>query len=611
MKNFNSTSIRSVTLLMVLYMNITAFAQSGPGGIGKTDGTSHLKLWLKADKGVFSDAGTTAATNGQTVQQWNDQSGNNFHATQAVAASRPVFATPVFNRLPALTFASGAKFLNAALNISPSVNPVVTIISVSAYTAFTSPAPFSKIWGHDDGQYDRTVGFDPRANSSFSYFTGTAVADFPFVTGLPLPDEPFITTAGYTPTTFIGFQQGVQGANGTVSNNDGRPEFTIGAINSQGVEPWMGNIIEMIVYDTVLSPSQRINIENYLSAKYSTSVVGNDIYTMDNPANGNFDYDVIGVNHNLNDPNFVTSARGSGVLTLSNASNLFSGGSYLVGHDNGTLTPVTTDLPAGVANRLTRIWAGTENNGDIGTLDLAFDLPAITNNVSDLRLLVDRNNNGTFADETNGNGVISGFTKSGSTYTINVNMGDGQRFTIGAVTPITLPVSLRNILVEQDGLFNKVQWKTEKEFSFDHFEVQRSADGINFTTLGSVQAATNDANALKNYSFVDNQPLSASYYRLKIVDQGGQFTYSSIVKVIKSSKRFTISPNPSTNMVTITGLDGSSSSIELLDINGKTLEQKTTLNTQYSLYLARYPQGTYYIKIKTGNDTFTKSIIKQ
>lgn len=73
---------------------------SDPGGI------SGLLFWFKADAGVFSDAGSTAANNGDTVQQWNDQSGNAIHASQATSGSRPTYRTNQINGLPAIDFAT-------------------------------------------------------------------------------------------------------------------------------------------------------------------------------------------------------------------------------------------------------------------------------------------------------------------------------------------------------------------------------------------------------------------------------------------------------------------------------------------------------------------------
>lgn len=69
-----------------------------------------LHRWYKAGQGAYTDAGSTLATNGQTVQQWNDFSGNASHATQGTAGTRPVFTTGGQNGKPYLRF-DGSKAL--------------------------------------------------------------------------------------------------------------------------------------------------------------------------------------------------------------------------------------------------------------------------------------------------------------------------------------------------------------------------------------------------------------------------------------------------------------------------------------------------------------------
>ncbi len=58
----------TVLVITILAVSIVS-AQSGPGGVGTTDGSSALKFWLKADAGVTKDT-----TN--LVSRWDDQSGN-------------------------------------------------------------------------------------------------------------------------------------------------------------------------------------------------------------------------------------------------------------------------------------------------------------------------------------------------------------------------------------------------------------------------------------------------------------------------------------------------------------------------------------------------------
>jgi hypothetical protein len=63
-----------------------AGAAQVPGGV-----SGNLKLWLRADAGVFSNAGVTAANNNATIQQWNDYSTLGNNASQTTIADRPTF----------------------------------------------------------------------------------------------------------------------------------------------------------------------------------------------------------------------------------------------------------------------------------------------------------------------------------------------------------------------------------------------------------------------------------------------------------------------------------------------------------------------------------------
>lgn len=55
---------------------------------------TNLWTWHKRGTGMYSDAGTTLqTTNGGTIQQWNDQSGNGKHLSQGTSAARPTLDT--------------------------------------------------------------------------------------------------------------------------------------------------------------------------------------------------------------------------------------------------------------------------------------------------------------------------------------------------------------------------------------------------------------------------------------------------------------------------------------------------------------------------------------
>ena len=100
-----TTTMRLLCMILLSLFVLTAKAQIPATG---------NVLWLKADAAVFNDAGITASSNGQTVQQWNDQSGNGNNVTQTVAANKPVFQMAQIGGRPSIFFdgVGGTKFLN-------------------------------------------------------------------------------------------------------------------------------------------------------------------------------------------------------------------------------------------------------------------------------------------------------------------------------------------------------------------------------------------------------------------------------------------------------------------------------------------------------------------
>ncbi|MBN9380070.1 MAG: FG-GAP repeat protein [Chitinophagaceae bacterium] len=94
-----------------------------------------------------------------------------------------------------------------------------------------------------------------------------------------------------------------------------------------------------------------------------------------------------------------------------------------------------------------------------------------------------------------------------------------------------LPVSLLSFTATADNGNTRLNWSTAQEQNSDHFDIEHSTDGINFSSIGQVAAAGNSS--LKtDYSFTDATPaVGANYYRLKMVDRDGQFTYSRVAIV--------------------------------------------------------------------------------
>ncbi len=97
-----------------------------------------------------------------------------------------------------------------------------------------------------------------------------------------------------------------------------------------------------------------------------------------------------------------------------------------------------------------------------------------------------------------------------------------------ACSPTPLPIELLLFDAEADGDHVHTLWETASEHLSDHFEVQRSADEEQWTTIGQL-AAAGESVQLLHYQLDDAHPLPGwNYYRLREVDQDGAVAMSEV-----------------------------------------------------------------------------------
>ncbi len=118
-----------------------------------------------------------------------------------------------------------------------------------------------------------------------------------------------------------------------------------------------------------------------------------------------------------------------------------------------------------------------------------------------------------------------------------------------------LPVELTRFTgtVNQNNV--KLNWSTSTEVNNYGFNVERSTDNRMWKNIGFVQGHGN-SNSIKDYSFADNNLKSGSYsYRLKQIDNDGNFKYSNNVSLdinlIANSEMGQNYPNPFNPTTTI------------------------------------------------------------
>lgn len=176
-----------------------------------------------------------------------------------------------------------------------------------------------------------------------------------------------------------------------------------------------------------------------------------------------------------------------------------------------------------------------------------------------------------------------------------------------------LPVELSSFTVLPVQLKTQINWRTETEINNDYFSIERSTDAINWALLTKIEGAGN-SNAIKDYEWIDNSPLSGiNYYRLSQTDFDGTKEYFDIraAKFNNSTleDKLSVFPNPANKLITVNGTIDEIGELEVLDLLGKSLLDKVEViqNTQgLHLDITSIPEGLFILKVGTQSTRVVK-----
>ena len=222
-------------------------------------------------------------------------------------------------------------------------------------------------------------------------------------------------------------------------------------------------------------------------------------------------------------------------------------------------------------------------------------------NISDLRIAHYSSTTSKWEAETGtytSTGNVSLTTSESGTMTVT-SVSSFSPFTFGTInsTTNTLPIELISFNLSKTEKNVQLNWATASELNNSGFEIQRSNDDKEWETLGFINGAGNSNNII-HYSYIDESPLMANYYRLKQIDYDGSFEYSSI-KYIDFSGRNNISvfPNPTAKSINISGIATDMVlQIFLFDFTGRLIN---TYNPNTSkIDMNEYKNGIYYLRIQ-------------
>lgn len=209
----------------------------------------------------------------------------------------------------------------------------------------------------------------------------------------------------------------------------------------------------------------------------------------------------------------------------------------------------------------------------------------------------------------------------GGVNTVNPTTGTTPIQISAANAPLTgtscfavLPVTLMDFAAKRVNEKVVLTWSTSQEINSNSFDVQRSADGVNWKTLQTISAAGNSSVA-KYYRAGDMSPINGkNLYRLSVNDANGRKTLSEIRTVLFSDKLVvSVSPNPVTDVINVnfSNTGNEKTVLTLINATGAPVKSFTTSASQYTISATGLSKGVYILKVSSQNVNAVQKIVIQ
>jgi Secretion system C-terminal sorting domain len=186
---------------------------------------------------------------------------------------------------------------------------------------------------------------------------------------------------------------------------------------------------------------------------------------------------------------------------------------------------------------------------------------------------------------------------------------------------VALPVQM--IYLEAEAMNNdsiQVRWATQTEINNRDFEVERSTDGNTWSTIGEVAGHDNSV-VEEHYAFNDINvvPGVVYYYRLKQVDNNGNYQYTGIVQAkINAAGAFAVMnfvPNPTSGntQLSVVATKNQAITVDFYDMLGQKVSSSNqqivagTNRIDFDLHL--FASGTYSAVVTSENQLYIEKLV--
>lgn len=559
--------MRSLFLLLLSLAGMAGLhAQRGPGGVD-----AGLAYWFRADTLV------TRSLNGDSVSSWNDASGNGYDAT-ASGAEQPIYVASDagINGRPCVRFDGTQQLLQSGY--TGNSNEVMSFGGV--FQVQTPSTEIDVIHQHGGRS---TIGYRGSAQvdgSKLMDYVGGSLhvgnETTPLSTWL-LYQSTFDTLAGGGARLSMYRNDSLHASYGYVRENRSGTSV-LGGPGSGGGTRLNGRIAELFKYERALTVTERRIIHNYLSAKYALPIdAANDRYAGDEVANGNYDYDVIGIGSDTSggSAHVHNTSRFGGGMALSVAGGFGTGDYVFLGHEGTPFEVNSTDIVADSAleARWERDWyVDVTDAGTTVTVDFVFDFSEVgsdvlPDSVANYQLIYRAGRSGAWTS-LGGGDSISG----DRVHFVDVPVTTDGYMTLGSMDlgASPLPVELVSFTAGADRDRVRLAWRTATERENDRFELQRARLGQDWITLATLPGAGTSTEP-RDYRHVDRDPWEGvNYYRLRQIDIDGTVHLSHTVsaRVERLPDVLDVWPNPASADLHVRWRDDSDWRVALYDNTG-------------------------------------------
>jgi pimeloyl-ACP methyl ester carboxylesterase len=232
--------------------------------------------------------------------------------------------------------------------------------------------------------------------------------------------------------------------------------------------------------------------------------------------------------------------------------------------------------------------------------------------------LLDTLQNIVYKDSTDGQGY----------YEFNKNISKGQYFVefytkaeddtwrypyaFKVSATIILPLEMLEFSTTKKENLGLLNWLTANEINIDKFLIEKSYNSFDWITIGSLNS--NNVSGTNNYNYTDSTPRNGvNYYRLKIMDKDGSFTYSQIKSIdfYNINAPFVIAPNPASSQATIFfKTQVVKAEISVYDVQGKLVLTQNAANTKQAILKTdKLNSGTYMVNINADGQVSNQQLL--